>query len=173
MKTQPAALSSLVQYAQQGLPYLSCRMLLARFSSIDHRLGFNFRGWSRLLLLGLTGSLTSCIDLFGEETPIYGPYYVSCDPAASFNTLYYRGTGSHEGLDFERMREVSQVGYQAGYLFIHSKAHFYWFAVGKDQETDLGDPILQHLLSKPLTSSQFQRVTDSLGVGPVTFQFQD
>jgi len=71
------------------------------------------------------------------------------------------------------MRDVSQVGYQAGYLFIQSKAHFYWFAVGKDQETDSGDPLFQLSLSKPLTSNQFHRVTDSLGVGPVTFQFQD
>lgn len=162
-----------VYHAEEGLSILSCRMFLARFSSITRRLGMTLRGWSGLLLLMLTGSLTSCIDLFGEETPIYGPYYVSCDTAASFNTLYYRGTGSHEGLNFERMRAVSQVGYQAGYLVIHSKVHFYWFAVRDDQETDLGDPAIQHLLSKPLTASQFQRVTDSLGIGPVTFQFQD
>jgi hypothetical protein len=148
-------------------------MLLARFSSINQHLRLNLRGWSQLLLLVLTGSLVSCIDLFGEETPIHGPYYVSCDPSASFNTLYYRGIGTHEGLDFERMRNVSQVGYQAGYIFIQSKAHFYWFAVRSDQATDLGDPNIQHLLSKPLTASQFQRVTDSLGIGPVTFQFQD
>jgi hypothetical protein len=147
-------------------------MLLARFSSSSHRLRLTLRGWSGLLLWLLTGSLTSCIDLFGE-TPLYGPYYVSRNPGGDYYSLWYRGTGSHEGVDFERIDYVSQAGYQAGYVFIESKAHFYWFAVRNDQETDIGDPILEHLLSKPLTAKQFQRVTDSLGVGPVTFQFQE
>jgi hypothetical protein len=146
-------------------------MLLARFSSSDHRLRLTLRRWSSLLLLIVTGSLTSYIDPFGE-TPLYGPYYVSQNPGGDYYSLWYRGTGSYEVVDFECIDYVSQAGYQAGYVFIESKAHFYWFAVRNDQETDIGDPILEHLLSKPLIVRQFQRVNDSLGVGPVTFQFQ-
>lgn len=150
---------------------LSCRMLQTRFCCPSYRLGLSVRAWSRLLVGILTGSLVSCMDLFVAETPIHGPYYVSHDPAASFYTLYYRGTGAHEGLDFERVRDVSQVGYQAGYVFLQCQARYYWFEVRQDQETDLGDPAIEHLLSPPLTARQFQRVADSLGIGPVTFQF--
>jgi len=113
--------------------------------------------------------LTSCFDVFSHETAIYGPYYVSTDPAASYQTLYYK---LNEGLDAERFRNVSQVGYKAGYIFMKSENRFYWFAVRNDGPTDLGDPAIKNLISKPLTENEFNRLLSTLGIDKVDFQFQ-
>ena len=110
------------------------------------------------------------MDLFTRETPIYGPYYVAHDPSASGYSLFYRDLN---GVDYDRFQDVSRVGYQAGHIFIQSGRHYYWFAVCNDRKTDMGDPAIRDLISKPLTAAQFQRLTDSLGTGPIAFQFQD
>jgi hypothetical protein len=118
-------------------------------------------------------SLASCVgfgDVFTRETEIYGPYYVSDDPAASYKTLFYR---YQDGLDLYRFENVAQVGYSAGYIFIKSENKFYWFAVADDPGTDLGDPATKQMLSKPLTQTKFNRILDSLGVKNLTFQFQE
>ena len=124
-------------------------------------------GWLLLFVLG--SSLSACMDLLTRATPIYGPYYVARDPSASGYSLFYRGP---DGVDFDRFQNVSRVGYQAGHMFIQSGRQYYWFAVRNDRSTDPGDPAIQALVSKPLTGAQFQRVTDSLGTGPIAFQFQ-
>ncbi|MCR5890297.1 hypothetical protein LRS06_22255 [Hymenobacter sp. J193] len=144
-------------------------MPLLKWYSTDYRLvaARYALGW----LLCVSGSsLSACTDLFTRETPIYGPYYVARDPSASGYSLFYRGPN---GVDFDRFQDVSRVGYQAGYVFIQSGRQYYWFAVRNDRSTDAGDPAIGALISKPLTSAQFQRLTDSLGTGPIAFQFQE
>ncbi|WBO86698.1 hypothetical protein [Hymenobacter yonginensis] len=123
-----------------------------------------------LLLFVLGSSLSACMDFFTRETPIYGPYYVAHDPSGAGYSLFYRGPN---GVDYDRFQDVSRVGHKAGYVFIQSGPRYYWFAVRNDRNTDPGDPAIQALISKPLTPAQFQRLTDSLGTGPIAFQFQD
>ena len=122
------------------------------------------------LLLVVGSSLAACTDLFIRETLIYGPYYVARDPSASGYSLFYRGP---DGVDYDRFQDVSQVGYKAKHVFIKSGPRYYWFAVRNDRPTDNGDPAIRDLISTPLTPAQFQRLTDSLGTGPIAFQFQD
>lgn len=125
--------------------------------------------WACLLFI----SLSSCVgfgDLFNQETEIYGPYYVADDPAASYKTLFYR---YKDGLDLYRFENVSQVAYNAGYIFIKSQNRFYWFAVANDPGTDLGDPATQRLFSKPLTQAEFERLLDTLSIKDLEFQFQE
>jgi hypothetical protein len=123
-------------------------------------------GWAFLLLT----SLPSCVaDLLTQETEVYGPYYVADDPAASYNTLFYR---HKDGADLYRFENVSQVGYNSGYIFIKSQNKFYWFAVANDSGTDLGDPATRQLFSKPLTQAEFNHLLNTLGIKQVNFQFQ-
>ena len=145
------------------MPFLNCCFAGYRLAAAPYALRW-------LLLLVLSSNLSACMDLFTRETLIYGPYYVAHDPSASCYSLFYRGP---EGVDFDRLQDVSRVGYKAGYMFIQSGHQYYWFAVSNDRSTDRGDPAIQSLISKPLTGAQFQRLTDSLGTGPIAFQFQD
>jgi hypothetical protein len=121
--------------------------------------------WSFLLLL----CLSSCFDLVTRETAIYGPYYVASDPAASYKTLFYRAGE----LDVDRFQNVSRVGYKAGYIFIKSENLFYWFAVKNDRPTDLGDPAIDSLISKPLTEAEFNRLLATLKIGDIDYQFNN
>ncbi|RZK30191.1 MAG: hypothetical protein EOO63_07360 [Hymenobacter sp.] len=117
-------------------------------------------------------SLSSCAgfgDIFSQETEIHGPYYVADDPAASYSTLFYR---DKDGADLYRFENVSQVGYNSGYVFIKSQNRFYWFAAANDLGTDLGDPATQQLLSKPLSQAEFTKLLQILGIKDLIFQFQ-
>ena len=118
-------------------------------------------------------SLPSCVgmgDVFTHETAIYGPYYVADDPAASYSTLFYR---YKEGADLDRFENVSAAGYSSGYIFIKSANRFYWFAVANDPGTDLGDPAIKQMFSKPLTQAEFNRLLGTLGIKELDFQFQE
>ena len=144
------------------MPILNC-------SSVGRRVVAAASARGCLLLFVLGSSLSACVDLFTRETPIYGPYYVARDPSATHYSLFYRGSGA----DYDRFQDVSRVCYHAGHVFIQSGRRYYWFAIRNDRDTDPGDPTIAHLISRPLTAAQFQHITDSLGTGPITYQFQN
>lgn len=120
------------------------------------------RCFASLLLL----ILSSCVDL--SEQQFIGPYYVADDPAASYETLYYR---SGNGLDFERIRHVRRAGYTRDFIFVEAATGYYWIKRAQDPASDIGDPAVRKAISQPLTRQAFRAVLDSVGLPDFAFQY--
>jgi hypothetical protein len=108
--------------------------------------------------------IPSCVDLFEDKHKIYGPYYVSSDPGANYQTLWYDlGDGNSIG----RVMDVKKVGHIGKIIIAESQDSFYIFDSQKDNKyLNSAD-----IIGRPKSHEQFLKLLDSLKVSDFQFDY--
>jgi hypothetical protein len=117
------------------------------------------------LIVYLCLRLTSCINL-SRDTIIEQPYFVSSDPAGSFNTLYYNlGNGNA----IERVRNVKRVGHTDKFIIAEVEDGYYFI----DKKNDTKFLNSEEIIGKLSTPKYFLSWLDSMKITNFEFDYYE
>ncbi|MBL7936677.1 MAG: hypothetical protein JNM51_12800 [Bacteroidia bacterium] len=106
----------------------------------------------------------SCVDQHETKHRIYDHYFVSLDPGANYQTLYYE---LDDGNAIGRVSDVKRAGHINKIIVAETNEGFYFINSEKDNQylnsTDI--------IGKPKNHDEFLKLIDSLNVRDFTFGY--